>query len=276
MSAEMSPTSVTVSKSTRASSGSTLLTSISLTWGVSSGLSVPLRGDAGVFGLAVVPSRLLLRAGVDGNSGAGLLVRRVRDSEESGALYFFEEARRDGVVERGRRESLRVGSESVARESLRLGVKGTGRASLLAEGVDKDMMLGAWASCGRFCVVSLEVSPGKAKDVEQNRTSCRLRREIKRNPDQARSLASTVETVAYRVLSRGRVSLGAHIFQFIFTRKILRFSFLPSIAIVLTCWNSPPSARLVQRLSPLSRYIIPMSSVMADKTPWYVQLFLSM
>ena len=141
----MSPTSVTVSKSTRTSYGSILLTSISLTCGVRSGLSVPLRGEAGVFGR--VPSRLLLREGVGGNIGAGLLVRRVRDSVERGALYFLDEERREGVegvVERGRRESPRLGS-SGARESLRLGVKGTGRAGLLAEGVDIDIVLGPLA-----------------------------------------------------------------------------------------------------------------------------------
>ena len=72
-----------------------------------------MRGDAGVFGRAlpgVLPSRLLLREGVGGTkSGPGLEVRRVRDSEDSGALYFLEDARREGGVERGRREAEEAG-----------------------------------------------------------------------------------------------------------------------------------------------------------------------
>lgn len=96
-SAEISPTS-TVSKSTRTSSGSTLLTSISLT-NVAAGLCAPLRGVVGVFGRDVGvfgldnPSE---EGFLVGESGRGALdVVRGLDSDDRGALYFLV-----GVAER--------------------------------------------------------------------------------------------------------------------------------------------------------------------------------
>lgn len=80
-----------------------------------------------------MPSLLLLRDGVGGTDPSPTLeveLRRERDSVESAALYFLEEARRLGVVERGRRSSEAVEMEST---EARLGVKGTGRASLLVD-----------------------------------------------------------------------------------------------------------------------------------------------
>lgn len=94
MSAEISPAS-TVSKSTRTSSGSTLLTSISLVFELSKESSAPfLRGVVGVFGL--LPSDFF--AGEPGTivRPATCFVRGL-DSVEMAALYLLvvEESRPD-------------------------------------------------------------------------------------------------------------------------------------------------------------------------------------
>ena len=86
MSADMSPAS-TVSKSTRASSGSTLLTSISLVFELSKESSAPfLRGVVGVFGL--LPSDLLVGEPGTTVNPAICLVRGL-DSVDIGALYLL-------------------------------------------------------------------------------------------------------------------------------------------------------------------------------------------
>ena len=97
ISADMSPAS-TVSKSTRASSGSTLLTSISLVFALSKESSAPvLRGVVGVLGL--LPSDFLV-------DKPGVIVKplicfvRGLDSVEMAALYLlaFEDSMLDAEV----------------------------------------------------------------------------------------------------------------------------------------------------------------------------------
>ena len=79
-----------------------MLTSISLIFAMRNGLSEPLRGETGVLGRE--PSLLMLRDGVGGTEPRpDLPLWRVRDSLDRGALYFLEDPRRLGVVERGRR-----------------------------------------------------------------------------------------------------------------------------------------------------------------------------
>lgn len=104
---------------------------------------MPFRGELGVFGR--VPSRLLLLLGVGGTElrpRAGF-PRRVRDSVESAALYFFADPSTLGVVERGRRVES---SERWVAEAGRFGVKGTGRTSLLvvADDDEDDMGGSCW------------------------------------------------------------------------------------------------------------------------------------
>jgi hypothetical protein len=132
---EMSPAS-TVSKSTKTSSGSTLLTSILLAAGINKGLSAPSRrGVPGVRGL-------LVDVGVPGTGARldlGLTVLLARDSDETEALYFLcVDERRLGVVER---PNLPSTSEIEPLEDVEdvdsgfLGVKRVSLASLLPAGV---------------------------------------------------------------------------------------------------------------------------------------------
>ncbi|EED77073.1 predicted protein, partial [Postia placenta Mad-698-R] len=119
-------------KSTRASSGSTLLTSISLIFGKGSGLSAPLRGVVGVLGLEpeeLDPSVFVGVPGTEASLGLGLLTCLVRDSVDRAALNFFAEPRRLGVVDRGMRPVF-VRS-SLEAEKGRFGVNGTERVNLL-------------------------------------------------------------------------------------------------------------------------------------------------
>ena len=119
----------TVSKSTSASSGSTLLTSMSLT-ALGAGLCAPRRGVVGVFGLDCVPSVGVRRAG-DVAAERGLETVRCLDSVVSAALYFLVELSILGVEGMGRRVTSSV--EDVA-ERGRRGVNGIARASLLGVG----------------------------------------------------------------------------------------------------------------------------------------------
>jgi hypothetical protein len=132
---EISPGS-TVWKSTKTSSGSTLLTSILLVAGISDGLSAPSRrGVPGVLGL-------LVDVGVPGTGARvdlGFTVLLVRDSEEIGALYFLcVDERIFAVVVRANLASM---SEIEPLEDVedvdngRLGVKGAGLVGLLPAGV---------------------------------------------------------------------------------------------------------------------------------------------
>lgn len=119
----------TVSKSTKTSSGSTLLTSISLI-ALGAGLGAPLRGVVGVFGRDVVPSAGDFLAGeVLVAADRGLDLDRVRDSEVRGALYFLRPL---GVAGTGNREMSSLDTEA---ERGRRGVNDIGRAILLVAGV---------------------------------------------------------------------------------------------------------------------------------------------
>ena len=99
----------TVSQSTRTSSGSTLLTSISLR-SSRSGSSSPCRGVPGVLGLN--GSRFVGVPGAGGAAGAGgfiFTVVRVRASEERAALNLLADASGlSGVEERGVSDELEI------------------------------------------------------------------------------------------------------------------------------------------------------------------------
>ena len=132
---DISPGS-TVWKSTRTSSGSTLLTSILLVVGINNGLSAPSRrGVPGVLGL-------LVEVGVPGTGARaylGFAVLLVRDSEEIVALYFLcVDERMLGAAVRANLASM---SETEPLEDVedvdngRLGVNGAGLEGLLPAGV---------------------------------------------------------------------------------------------------------------------------------------------
>jgi hypothetical protein len=129
-------------KSTRTSSGSTLLTSILLVPGISDGLSAPSRrGVAGVLGL-------LVEVGVPGTGARidlGFTVVLVRDSEEMGALYFLcVDERIFGVVARANlasRSEIEPLEDVEDDDSGRLGVKGAGLVGLPTAGVLGTAML---------------------------------------------------------------------------------------------------------------------------------------
>lgn len=131
---ETSPGS-TVWKSTRTSSGSTLLTSILLVAGIEDGLSAPSRrGVPGVLGL-------LVEVGVPGTgarANLGFTVLLVRDSEEIAALYLCVDARILGMCVRANLASMseiELLEEIEELEMGRLGVKGTGLVGLLPAGL---------------------------------------------------------------------------------------------------------------------------------------------
>lgn len=118
---DKSPASM-VSKSTRASSGSILLTSISLTT-VGAGLCAPLLGVVGVLGR---------ESGVRFVGEVGFDSVLERASDDNAALYFFVHGgTKLGVVAR---EGARLTSSQDTEESSRFGVKGVGRAILLGVG----------------------------------------------------------------------------------------------------------------------------------------------
>lgn len=122
-----------------------MLTSISLADGCSSGLSSPLRGVPGVRGRLGVLGLVgvLGRVGVPGTGARADFVfakPRVRDSAETGALYFlWVDARRLGVPVVRARRAVRESEEDVdveeSEERGRLGVKGAGRGCFEPAGV---------------------------------------------------------------------------------------------------------------------------------------------
>lgn len=120
-----------------------MLTSISLADGCSSGLSSPLRGVPGVRGRLGVLGLVgvLGRVGVPGTGARADFVfakPRVRDSAETGALYFLcVDARRLGVPVVRARRAVRESVEDVeeSEERGRLGVKGAGRGCFEPAGV---------------------------------------------------------------------------------------------------------------------------------------------
>ena len=118
----------TFSKSTRASSGSTRLTSLSLT-ALGAGLCAPLLGVVGVFGRESVPSDDFVGVVVP---DLGRDFDLERDSVLKAALYFFVPLSAPGVADTGRRVKSPVDAEV---ESGRLVLNGTERAILLVTGV---------------------------------------------------------------------------------------------------------------------------------------------
>ena len=139
----MSPAS-SVWKSTRTSSGSTLLTSISLLEGLSKGLSAStLLGVLGVFGL--LSEELEADVGVGGTGGSADFGRGfdkwnalVLDSEDMAALIFlWVDARRPPGVGGIARRSVEAFEMA---ESVLLGVNGTERVGLsVADDFDDEL-----------------------------------------------------------------------------------------------------------------------------------------